>query len=272
MLRLLLVAFCVLVGCHRQAPPAETRIVAIGSAVTETLYALGAGDRVVGVDTSSLYPEAATKLPQVGYQRSISAEGILALKPTLILAGSDAGPAAAIDQLRAAGVKVEQLDGAPTVDGARGRIERIAGIVGKDPKPVVARLDADVAKIPAVTTAPKVLAIYARGGGTLNVFGSACVTDTMIGLAGGKNAVTGFPGSKPLTAEALVQAAPDFILVPSRGLEGLGGAEGLLRVPGVAETPAGRARHFVAIDDLLLLSAGPRMGQGASELARKLAP
>lgn len=272
MLRRIVFALCVLVGCHRQAPPAESRIVAIGSAVTETLYALGAGDRVVGVDTSSLYPEAATKLPQVGYQRSISAEGILALKPTLILAGSDAGPPAAIEQLRAAGVRVEQLDGAPTVDGARARIERIAGHVGKDAKPVVEKLNADLARIAAVKNAPKVLAIYARGGGTLHVFGNACVTDTMIGLAGGKNAVSEFPGSKPLTAEALVKAAPDFIVIPSRGLEGLGGAEGLLEVPGVAETPAGKAKHFVAIDDLLLLSAGPRMGQGAGELARKLAP
>ena len=272
-MRFLLLALCLLVACHRTPPPApETRIVAIGSAITEAVYALGAGDRVVGVDTSSLFPPEATKLPQVGYQRTLSAEGILGLRPTIVLAGSDAGPPAVLEQLRAAGVRLERLDGGPSVAAARARIAKVGELVGKDPAPVLATLDADLAHVPPADAHPKVLAIYARGGGTLNVFGTGCVADTMITLAGGQNAIVDFVGPKPLTAEALVKAAPDVIVIPARGLESIGGAAGLAAVPGVSETPAGKAKRFVAIDDLLLLGAGPRMGQGVVALARGLAP
>lgn len=215
-MRPLFLALCLLVACHRTlAPAAAARVVAIGSPVTEAVYALGAGDALVGVDTSSLFPPEAQRLPQVGYQRTLSAEGILGLRPTVVLAGADAGPPAVLEQLKAAGVRLERLDGGPTVASARARITKVAELLAKDPGPVLAALDADLAHVPASEAHPKVLVIYARGGGTLNVFGTGTVADTMITLAGGKNAIVDFVGPKPLTAEALVKAAPDVIVIPT---------------------------------------------------------
>lgn len=250
------------------------RIVSVGSAVTEILFAIGAGADVVAVDTSSLFPEAATKLPQVGYQRTLSAEGILALKPALVLASAEAGPPAVLDQLRGAGVRLEIVGTEPTVDGVKTTIRRIAEIVNRDPSKVLADLDVDLARASVekdrLATHPKVLVLYARGGNTLHVFGKNTTAETMIRLAGGENAITGFEGTKPLTPEALAATAPDVIVIPSHGLESVGGVAALLKVPGVASTPAGKAHRIVAIDDLLLLGFGPRMGKAAVELSTKM--
>jgi iron complex transport system substrate-binding protein len=259
---------------REDAQPAKARIVSVGSAVTETLFALGAGDEVVGVDTSSLFPEAVTKLPQVGYQRTLSAEGILALTPTMVLASAEAGPPAVLDQLRSAGVRLEVIGAEPTVDGVKARIHRIAEMVGRDPSQVLAELDADLTRARVerekASSHPKVVVLYARGGNTLHVFGKNTTAETMVRLAGGENAVTGFDGTKPLTPEALAAAAPEAIVIPSRGLDDVGGLDALLKVPGIAATPAGKTKRIVATDDLLLLGFGPRTGKAALELGAKL--
>jgi iron complex transport system substrate-binding protein len=106
----------------------------------------------------------------------------------------------------------------------------------------------------------------------MNVSGSGTSSESMIELAGGVNAVTGFTNYKPLTAEGVVAAAPDVILLTSRGLESAGGVDALLKQPGLALTPAGKARRVVAMDDLYLLGFGPRLGQAVKELCGKLHP
>lgn len=258
----------------REDAQAKDRIVSVGSAVTETLFALGAGEDVVGVDTSSLFPAEATKLPQVGYQRTLAAEGILALRPTVVLASAEAGPPAVLEQLRSAGVRLEVIGAEPTDVGVNVRVRRIAEIVGRDPSKVIAELDADLTRAKVerekATTHPKALVLYARGGSTLHVFGKNTTAETMVRLAGGENAVTTFDGTKPLTPEALAAAAPDVIVIPSRGLDSVGGVDALLKVPGVATTPAGKTKRIVPIDDLLLLGFGPRTGKAALELGAKL--
>ncbi|MDB4942393.1 MAG: Heme transporter, cell surface heme and hemoprotein receptor HmuT [Labilithrix sp.] len=252
------------------------RIVTAGSAITEIVYALGAGDQVVGADTSSLFPEEARKVPRVGYQRTLSAEGILSLRPTLLLASAEAGPPAVVEQLRSAGLRLEIIGAEPTLAGARGRIARVAAVLGRDPAPLLARLDEDLARAKAQVARtrgrPAVVALYARGGNDTYVFGESTTADLMIALAGGVNAMRGFSGSRPVTAEAIVAAAPDVLLLPSRGLESLGGIDGVLRVPGVRDTLAGKNRRVVAVDDLLLLGFGPRTGAAVSELCTELHP
>ncbi len=269
---LLLVLCC---ACSRsEAAPEKRRIVSVGGAVTETVFALGVGADVVAVDTSSVYPEEATKLPKVGYQRTLSAEGILALRPSVVLATGEAGPPEVIAQLRTAGIRVEIFPAEPTVKSARARMAQIGDAVGRDSKALIETLDRDVAKAQAVKREkrPKVVVVYARGGSGLHVFGRHTSGDTMATLVGADNVAGEFEGTKPLGPESLVASAPDAIVIPTRGLESLGGLEALLKVPGVMETPAGKNRRIIAIDDAELLGFGPRTGAAAIELSEKLGP
>ena len=255
---------------------ASMRIVSVGGPVTEIVFALGAGADVVGVDTSSVFPESAQKLPQVGYQRSLSSEGVLSLRPTIVIASSDAGPPPVLEQLRSAGVRVEIISVDPTVEAAKARIRAVGKLLGRDAEPLVASLERDLTRarisLEKAKSRPKVLAVYARGASTLHVLGKGTAGESLVELAGGENVGNVFEGSKPMTAESVVQAAPDFVLIPSRGLESVGGVEGLSKLPGISETPAGRAKRFIALDDLLMLGFGPRTGTAVLELGQKLHP
>ncbi|ARA93235.1 hypothetical protein AWN76_008730 [Rhodothermaceae bacterium RA] len=250
------------------------RLVTLGGAITEIVYALGLGDRVVAADASSLYPPDVLEKPRLGYYRQASAEGILAQRPTLVVAPEGLGPPAVIEQLRAAVVPVLLLEEAHTVEAAVHRIRTLARALGRDAtgEQIVARMEAELAAARPQQGAvpPRVLFIYARGAGLVNVAGRATAADAVIRLAGGENVVTAYEGYRPLTAEAAVAAAPEVIVVPQRGLESLGGVDGLLRQPGLALTPAGRQRRVVAVDDALLLSFGPRLGEGVLRLSRAL--
>ncbi len=256
----------------------KRRLVTVGGAVTETVFALGAGDEVVGADTSSLYPEAATKLPQVGYQRTLSAEGVIALRPSHVLLSPDAGPPPAIEQLRSAGLSVQVIAGGSSPEGARERIRAVALALGPpaSPQPLLDALDKGLARVServaALRSKPRVLAIYARGPNLVLVSGAHTPADAMLQLVGAQNAASGIEGSKALTSEAAVAAAPEVILVPAHALESLGGIDGLLAQPGLAATPAGNARRIVAMDDLFLLGFGPRTADAALALLDQLHP
>jgi len=257
---------------------AEERIVSTAGSVTETLFALGAEGDIVAVDISSVFPEAANAFPKIGYARQLSAEGILSMNPTVVFATVDAGPPEVLKQLADAGVKVVSLSNEHTPKAAAERIISIGDALdrGEAAKKLVEHLktDLEVAQSHVMRTdsRPKVLFIYARGGGIMNVSGTGTSADAMISLAGGVNAVQGFENYKPLTAEGAVSAAPDFILVTSRGLESSGGIDGLLKQPGLALTPAGKEKKVIVMDDLFLLGFGPRLGQAAKELSERLHP
>lgn len=257
---------------------AAERIVSSSGTITEILYALGREGELVAVDTSSVYPEEALKFPKVGYARQLSAEGILSVNPTMLIVTEDAGPPNVIDQVGKAGVKVVHLSNQHTPEAAEERVRKIGEALGAsaEAEKVVAKMKADLKaaaeRVAAQAAHPKVMFIYARGGGIMNVSGTQTAADAIIQLAGGTNAVQDYESYKPLTAEGAVSAAPDFILVTTRGLEGSGGVEGLLKQPGLALTPAGKAGRVIAMDDLLLLGFGPRLGQAALELCGQLHP
>jgi len=271
----LLGAFALALGSTHAAD----RIVSCGGTITEIVFALGAGDRVVAVDSSSVYPEDATKLPQVGYVRQLSTEGILSVKPDLFLVNEDGGPPETLTQVEQLGVKTLKIDTEHTPEAAAQRIVAVGEALGikESAQTLADQLTADIKEVQQAVAAmpakPKVLFLYARGGGIMNVAGTNTSADSIIELAGGTNAVTGYEGYKPLTAEAAVAAAPDFILVTTRGLESSGGVEGVLKQPGLAMTPAGQTEgRIISMDDLLLLGFGPRLGQAAQELSKKLHP
>lgn len=257
-----------------QADP--LRIVSIGGPVTEIVCALGEENALVGVDTSSLYPPLVIKLPQVGYARNLSAEGVLSLHPRLILAAADAGPPLIVEQLQQSGVSWKTIPVENSIEGSKIKIRAVAQALNRQSQgeALVQHLEEEIAKVQAKQASKgvkkKVLFLYARGAGTLLVAGRGTAADAMITLAGGINAVTGYTGYKPLTAEAIVTAMPDTILIPSRGLESIGGIEGLLTQPGIAQTPAGKSRRIVTMDDLLLLGFGPRLGEALLQLVSLL--
>lgn len=260
----------------KEADSARERIVTVGGSATEIVYALGAGEWLVGTDTSSIYPEEATRLPQVGYQRTLSAEGVLSLKPTLVIALPEAGPPAALQQIEAAGVKILHVSNESSVEGTKAKIRQIAEVLNRKEKgeEIIKQLENDLAEAQKMVmnqqTKPKVAFIYSRGAGAAQIGGLDTPADAMIRLAGGVNAITEFSGYRPLTPEAIVTAAPDVILLPTRGLKSIGGVEAVLNLPGVAETPAGKNKKIVAVDDALLLGFGPRLGKGVKELCEKI--
>jgi iron complex transport system substrate-binding protein len=252
------------------------RIVSAGGALTEIVYALGAQDELVGVDTTSLFPAVAQKLPSVGYSRALSAEGVLSLRPTLLLHGADAGPPAVLVQLAATRLAMERLDLDHRVEGLITAARRVATLTAREAEGqrLVQRLQADwatatreVAARRAGAAAPRVLFVLSHSMAQVRISGRDTGADAMIRLAGGSNAFADTVGYKPLAPEAAIAAAPELILCTDQGLQAAGGIEGLLRAPGLAITPAGRARRVVAMDALLLLGFGPRLPQAVTQLA-----
>jgi iron complex transport system substrate-binding protein len=255
-----------------------SRVVVLGAGLTETVFALGAGERVVGVDSTSVYPDAAARLPRVGYHRQLAAEGVLELRPTLVVLSSQSGPRLARQQLAAAGVPLLTLNEDATLDANRQRIRALGRAFGavERAETMIRDLDAELARIGrivgSVADKPRVLFVYARGQGTPYVAGKGSAPATLIELAGGTLAVDAFKGFRPLTAEAALLAAPDFIVIPARGLDSVGGARALLETPALHATPAGRRGKVIGVEDVKVLTFGPRLAEGVRELAQALHP
>ena len=253
---------------------ATDRVVVAGGAITEIVYALGEEKRLVGVDTTSMYPAAAGKLPQIGYFRSLSAEGILSLNPSLLLASEQAGPAAVMKKLKAVKLPMvlvpETMVAAEVPDKFRiiGRaLEKQAeGIRLADALTAeLAKLEKAVANVKAK---PRVLFLLSVTDGRLLAAGHTTAADSMIRLAGGRNAIEGYGGYKPVSAEAAMAAEPDMLLLSSQGLESLGGVKGLADLPQLRALKAAREGKVAALDMLYLLGMGPRIAAAGRELAR----
>ena len=253
------------------------RIVSLGAGVTEILFALGAGPRVVARDGTSLHPEAASQLPSVGYRNGIGAEGILTLRPTLVIGEEGMAPDHVIQQLQAAGIRLVQVPGEPSVEGVRQQVRAIAAAleVPEAGETLIREMDADLARLqdpasrPGAPT-PSALILYLRGNQATFVCGPESEPGSLLTLAGGTNAARNIRNCTAMTAESVVLARPEVLLVYTRGMASVGGLEGLLALPGVAQTPAGRARRVVVMDDLYLGSFGIRSGRAAVDLRQAL--
>jgi heme transport system substrate-binding protein len=257
------------------------RIVPLNGDIAEIVFALGLGDRVVGVDTSALYPpRRVASLPKIGYQRTLSAEGILSLRPTIVIGSTEAGPPTVIQQLRAAGVTVLIIPEIVALNAAPRKLRLLGRALGvpKRGEKLARQVEGQIAtarrEASRTTGRPRAAFLYLRGSAVQMLGGRNTRADTMITAAGGidTGSELGIEGFRPITAESLVAARPDVIVVPSAGLASVGGIEGMLRIPGVAQTPAGRARRVLAYDDALLLGLGPRTGSALRRLVRGLHP
>jgi iron complex transport system substrate-binding protein len=257
-----------------------SRIVPLNGDVAEIVWALGLGENVVGTDVSATYPEEAQELPKFGYQRELNAEGILSLDPSVVVGTEEAGPPEVIEQIRASGVPVVILEDPPTLEAPEQKVRGVAEALGVPEKgrklAMQTREEIDEALELAgeAESEPSVMFLYVRGQGTQMIGGRGSTADVMIRAAGGIDAGTeaGIEGYRPLTPEALSAAQPDVLLLLSAGLESVGGEEGLLQIPGIAETPAAQEDRILAYDDLYLLGMGPRTGQALRELTLDLHP
>jgi iron complex transport system substrate-binding protein len=254
------------------------RIVSVGGAVTEILYALGLDGRIVAVDSTSRYPERALQdKKNVGYMRQLSPEGVLGLAPSLILAAEGAGPREAVAVLEAAGVPFVLVPDRFTGPGILDKIRVVAAATATDKQgeclagAVAADLDALASLRQRVERPAKVLFVLSLANDRPLVAGRATAADGIIGLAGAVNAVTEHEGYKLLTDESIVAAQPDSILVMQRGSEDLT-AETVFARPAFATTPARARNGFIAMEAHYLLGFGPRTAQAARDLAHALYP
>ena len=248
------------------SPGAQTpqRIVSLATGVGETLVALGVGDRVVGRDETSEVP---TQAEVVTEAHNVSAERVIALDPDLVIVDARTTPPEALEQIEAAGARVVEVPEAWTLADMGPRTEAIADAIGVDAAGLLATLPAGAspgaASASPAADAPRVAFLYLRGTSAIYLLGGqGSGADALIAAAGGVDAgaEAGLEAFTPLTAEALVALDPDVLLVMTGGLESVNGVDGLLALPGVEQTTAGRERRVIAVDDEVLLSYGPRTG------------
>lgn len=259
-----------------QSAYAETmkRVLSIGGANTEIIYALGAEEMLVGNDTTSTYPEEANKLPKVGYMRALSAEGVLSLSPDLIILTEEAGPPSVIAQLKQANANLLLLKASRSIGDVQTNIQSIGVALNRKKRAMALseKINADHEKLTEAIakqkTPKKLLFVLQHGGGAPMVAGGNTAADSIIQIAGGVNAVTGYDGYKPLTPEAAVKLQPDFLLVTTRGLAQVGGIEKFKGIPGINLTNAGRQGRVISMNALYLLGFGPRTVEAALKLVK----
>lgn len=256
-----------------------SRIVAVGGSVTEVIYALGGEKNLVATDSTSLFPEAAQKTPKVGYMRQLSAEGVLSLRPTVVITTTAAGPEAALRQIADAGVAVLVLSDDYSFDAVIAKIEGIGRALGLDKAAadLVAKVRADMADVAAriaqSKTKPRALSFLTFGqGGAPQAAGRMTAADGIIKLAGGVNVFDAWSGYKPMTPEATVAAAPEVIMVGTQTITAIGGVDKILADPALALTPAAKSKRVASADALMLLGFGPRTPEAVRIVARVFHP
>lgn len=263
------------VSAQQPGAPANPHadVLSIGGSVTEIVAALGQEHRLTARDTTSTFPPSVTDLPDVGYMRALSPEGVLSMGPRLILSEEGAGPPETLEVIRAADVAFVEVPDALTTDG----ILRKIAVIG-DALDVPDRAAALAAKVEAeLTTAmqdaerpqagkKRVLFVLSTQGGKINASGTGTGADAMIRMAGGVNALSGFEGYKQLTDEAVGTAAPDMILMMDRTGDHAITDDALFEMPAIRLTPAGASRSVLRMDGLLMLGFGPRTADAIRQL------
>ncbi|MER7761946.1 ABC transporter substrate-binding protein [Streptomyces sp. NPDC097619] len=268
-------------GGTRVTIASADRLVPLSGGLNEIVHTLGLGPKVVARDITATFEQAA-KLPVVTRAHDVSAESVLSLRPTLVLAETTTGPAEAVRQIRDAGVPVLVVPPAKSLDDVARRITAVAAALGVPEAGerlnarTAERIGAARAGIPAAAAGhrPRVAFLYLRGSASVYLIGGRdSGASSLLEAAGAVDAGKESGLTKdftPLTSEALAAAAPDALLVMSKGLDSVGGVEGLAALPGVAQTPAGRDRRVVTVDDGVLLNYGPRTDQVLKKIIAQL--
>ncbi|GGA85142.1 hemin ABC transporter substrate-binding protein [Brucella endophytica] len=265
-------------GVSAQAEEAVTfadssRIVSVGGALTEIVYALGEEKRLVARDSTSLYPAEAQKLPDVGYMRALSPEGVLSVNPTGILMIEGSGPREALDVLKKASVPLVTVPDRYTREGVIEKIHAVGKALDVEDKAdkLAASVDEDLAatekNASGIKERKRVLFILSMQGDRILAAGKNTAADGIVKLAGGVNAVEGYEGYKQLNDEAVGKAAPDVILMMDRAGNHAASDDQIFSSPAFAGTPAAANQKLIRMDALYLLGFGPRTAKAAHDLS-----
>lgn len=281
-IRLVAASLVALVAAPSKADIVETlpdtsRLVAIGGSVTEIVFALGEEDNLTARDTTSVYPPEALQLPDVGYIRALSPEGVLSVEPSAILMLEGSGPQEAVDVLKKASVPIALVPEGFDREGILDKIRAVGRAIGVEDKAadLATEVEADIAEALALTAnvqdRRRVLFVLTAQGGRLLASGTRTAADGIITMAGGINVMTEFEGYKPVADEAIIEARPDLILMMNSrtGSNEETDAE-LLAHPAIAATPAGINKAILHMDGAYLLGFGPRTAAAVRDLAVEL--
>jgi iron complex transport system substrate-binding protein len=250
------------ISISASASPEYSRVVALANGSAEIIASLGHSDILIGRDIASDLPSLKSiEVVTSGHQ--ITAEKILSLKPDLLLIDASSGPSSAIAAIESAGIRIVKISEAWTLNEIVRKVSEVARAIGAidDGKLLIAALQISTSAVKQIRPGKTIAFLYLRGGSAIYLIGGkGSGTDSLISAIGGVDAgaqkfATPFT---PMTAEAIATLNPDIFLVMSKGLESVGGVDGLVQLPGIAQTQAGKNRAIVAVDDSLLLSFGPR--------------
>ncbi|WP_433194643.1 heme/hemin ABC transporter substrate-binding protein [Nocardia sp. CA-107356] len=248
------------------------RIIAVDrfGTLAQTVYALGLGSHLIGRSTSAKLPAIIDRPDVTPSGESMSIEAVLALRPTVLLTDTTTGTPAQFEQLRAAGVPIVFFDPTRTLNSTGPQIQAIADALGIHDQGVAlaqrttSEIAAATAAVPTANPKVRIAFVYLRGTALTMLAGPGSGADALITGLGGEDAGTAAGLTEPfvtITSEALIAARPDILLVMTDGLASIGGTDGLLRLPGIAQTPAGRTGRIIDMSDSVLLGFGPNTGR-----------
>ena len=276
----LVVGLLVNPGAHASELP--QRWVSAGGALSEWVAALGGEPKLVGVDTTSKHPESLKALPSIGYQRQLSSEGILSLRPQVLVGTEEMGPPPVLAQIRSAGVRVEMFSAQPDLPTLKGNLQHLGKLLGDEAKAdelftryenALSQQKSWVAKAQASQKTPGVLLLIGHAGGKPLIAGKDTAGDWMVQQAGGKNLAT-HTGYKPFSVESLAGLSPDVLVFADRALTGDAARAALFKEnPILASTPAAKSGRVFELDPTLLVGGlGPRLPQSLVKLSAGLYP
>ena len=254
----------------------SSRLVSIGGSLTEIIYALGEEEKLVARDQTALYPEAATKLPDVGYMRALAPEGVLSVEPTALLVIEGSGPPEALDVLSHAGVEYQTVPEGYSHEGILLKVRAVGQALGveEQAESLAAEIDkalkAAEARTADITERKRVLFVLSTEGGKIQASGTDTAANGIIALAGAVNAVQDYSGYKTLTEEAIIAAAPDVILMMDRGGDHAATDVEMINHPAIALTEAGKNHAIIRLEGSYLLGFGPRTASAVGELVDAL--
>ncbi len=276
-----LLSACARFGKQEPDVKKDIRVVCVSKHLTEMMFALGKGHDIVACDLTSSYPDSARLLPTVGYHRALNPEGIISMKPDLVIHSNDIGPATVLPQLEKVGLRIKTFGAANSFDSAKLVLLELGKFFGAEAKAdsMIAKMDNDMAQVKLIRKmmkdTPSVMIIH-YGQANNNFFvmsGRNGAGDRMIRAAGGTPCMYDGKGVRQLSAEAIAAANPDIIIATNFGFDKMGGTiEKFKEVPGVALTNAGKNNRIYRFEEHDLVYFGPRSGQNIMQLMNLIHP